>query len=381
MCSPLNLLQLEELALDKYPLVRELRRYLQENIADRISGLYEEEKISDTFASDLGRLGVLSALIDNKDPVLVGQIFREIERVDSGLRSFVSVQCALAGFAISTYGSKQQKETYLNAMSSGSKIASFALTEPQGGSDPASMLTNIERKPNGKLVLNGHKYWVTNAPSADAIVVWAKLDGKVQGVLVPANTNGVDIIPIKNKLSLRVSQSSEVKFRDVQLTELDLMPGATSLGKALACLNQARLGIAWGVLGAMEDCIQTAVSFAKSRVLFAKPLASFQLTQEKLHGMTSDLCKAQLLAVQVTRLKVSDALEPFQVSLAKQNNVEVALNAARSARQILGGTGILAESKVMRHACNLETVLTYEGTNEIHKLVVGMKLTGESAFS
>ncbi len=379
MYRPQNILALPELSVDRYPLVEKLRAFLEEGFSKRIAGLYEAGEFPGEFAKGLGGLGVLEQVLTGDDPVLEGQIFRELERVDSGLRSFVSVQCALAGNAISSYGSSEQKKRWLPGLISGESIGSFALTEPQGGSDPANMLTIVTEK-SGKLLLGGHKFWVTNGTLADVMVVWAKFKGKIQGLLVSARAPGVVVKPIENKLSLRVSKSAEVVFQDVEVAESDFLPGASSLGKALACLNRARLGISWGVLGAMEDCIEAAVEFSKSRILFEKPLASFQLTQDKIYQMVRGLSSAQLLAVQLTKLKTAGELQPYQVSLGKQNNVEAALQAARSAREIMGGIGVLAESKVMRHACNLETVKTYEGTSEIHKLVVGMKITGSNAF-
>src|SRR5258706_6663402 len=310
---------------------------------------------------------------------------QELERGDSGLRSFVSVQGALCMYPIFAYGSEEQKKTWLPKMAKGEAIGCFGLTEPDHGSDPGSMITRATRK-DGGYVLNGAKMWITNGTVADIAIVWAKLrdeaGGKdeVHGFLVEKGTKGFSAPEQKHKHSVRASVTSELIFQDVFVPEANKLPAARGLKAPLSCLSQARYGIAWGVLGAAMSCYHTAVEYSKTRIMFGKPIGGYQLVQEKLAGMLSEITKAQLLCVQLGRLKERNEATAAQVSLAKRNNCEIALDIAREARDVMGANGITSEYPVMRHMCNLESVKTYEGTHNIHTLVLGETITGLSAY-
>ena len=304
---------------------------------------------------------------------------QELERGDSGIRSFVSVQSALVMYPIFTFGSDAQKDKWLPQLAVGNKIGCFGLTEPDFGSNPGGMITKAE-KVDGGYELNGAKMWITNGTIADVAVVWAKLDGNVKGFLVEKGFKGFTAPEMKGKHSLRASVTSELIFDNVFVPEENLLPETKGLKNALMCLNQARYGIAWGVVGAMMACYDSALNYAKSRVQFSKPIAAYQMTQEKLVYILSEITKAQLLNVQLGRMKDNGTLKHTHVSLAKRNNCEKALEIARISREILGANGILDEYPVMRHAANLESVKTYEGTHEMHTLIVGEDITGFPAY-
>lgn len=311
--------------------------------------------------------------------VAYGLVMQELERGDSGLRSFVSVQSALVMYPIFTFGSEEQKNYWLPLLAKGEKIGCFGLTEPDFGSNPAGMVTKAE-KAEGGYVISGAKMWITNGTIADAAVVWAKLNGEVRGFLVEKGFKGFSAPEMKGKHSLKASVTSELIFDNVFVPEKNILPGASGLKNALMCLNQARYGIAWGVVGSMMECYDTSLNYAKSRIQFNKPIAAYQMTQEKLVYMITEITKAQLLNLQLGRMKDNGTLKYTQVSLAKRNNCEKALEIARIAREILGANGILDEYPVMRHSANLESVKTYEGTHEMHTLIVGEDITGIAAY-
>ncbi|MEU7835339.1 acyl-CoA dehydrogenase family protein [Nonomuraea sp. NPDC052129] len=336
------------------------------------------------LARSLGSVGVLGMHLDGYGcaglgAVAYGLACLELEAADSGLRSLVSVQGSLAMYAIWKYGSEEQKREWLPAMAAGERIGCFGLTEPDFGSDPAGMRTTAKRD-GSDWVLNGTKMWITNGSVSDVAVVWARAEEGIRGFLVPAGTPGFAVHDLKRKVSLRASVTSELVLDGVRLPEEAMLPGARGLSGPLGCLNEARFGIVFGAMGAALDCLETALSYAAEREIFARPLASFQLTQEKLADMALELGKGLLLAVHLGRLKERGELTPEQVSAGKLNNVREALDIARTCRTLLGASGITLEYPVIRHAVNLESVLTYEGTSEIHTLVLGKALTGVPAF-
>jgi glutaryl-CoA dehydrogenase len=337
------------------------------------------------LARALGGLGVLGMHLDGygcagTGPVAYGLACQEMEAVDSGLRSLVSVQGSLAMYAIHRYGSEEQKREWLPAMAAGEKIGCFGLTEPDAGSNPAAMRT-VAKRDGDDWVLNGSKQWITNGSVADVAVVWARTDDRVRGFVVPTDAKGFSSTAIHHKLSLRASVSSALAFDDLRLPASALLPEATGLGGPLGCLNEARFGIVFGALGAARDSLQTAVDYAASREVFDKPLSAYQLTQKKLADMAVELGNGMLLALHLGRLKEAGTLTPEQVSVGKLNNVRKSIEIARECRTILGANGISLEYSPIRHAANLESVLTYEGTTEVHTLVVGRALTGQNAFS
>jgi len=314
-------------------------------------------------------------------PTAYGLIMQELERIDSGLRSLASVQGPLAMFAIQSFGSEEQQHYWLPALASGDATGSFALTERAHGSDPASMETTAVLR-GDEYILNGNKRWIGNGSVSDVRVVWAKNeDGKVEGFLVERDAPGLRAEDIPGKLSLCLSRTSELWFEDCRVPKANRLPGARGLRAPLSCLSEARLGIAWGAIGAAQDCYRSALEYAQGRKQFDRPIAGFQLVQEKLVWMLSEITKAQLVAHRLMQLKEAGAIRPQQISLAKRNNVAMALECARKARDILGGVGITDEHPVFRHMVNLETVNTYEGTHDIHTLILGQDITGLSAFS
>jgi glutaryl-CoA dehydrogenase len=305
---------------------------------------------------------------------------QELERGDSGLRSFVSVQGALCMYPIYKYGTEEQKQKWLPGMATGKLIGAFGLTEPDYGSDPGGMITRARRK-GDSWILNGTKFWITNGSVADVAIIWAKDDDDViRGFLVESNRPGYSSTDIKGKFSLRASVTSEISLQDVEIPDSNRLPGAQGLAGPLGCLSQARYGIAWGAVGSAQATFHCALEYAKTRIQFGKPIASFQLVQKKLAEMATEITKAQLLCVQLGRLKEQDKIDFVHISIAKRNNVHMALECARTARDILGANGVHDEYPVGRHMCNLESVFTYEGTHDIHTLILGEKLTGIAAY-
>jgi glutaryl-CoA dehydrogenase len=335
---------------------------------------------------ELGALGVFGATLPEEygcagaNNIIYGLMMQELERGDSGLRSFASVQSGLVMYPIFRYGSEEQRRQWLPLLARGERIGCFGLTEPDHGSDPGGMETKAALD-GDHVVLNGAKMWITNGGIADVAVVWAKLDGIVRGFLVPRGAPGFSTPEMKGKHSLRASVTSELVFSDCRIPAENMLPSAQGLSAPLSCLTQARYGIAWGAVGAAMACYHAAVEYARTRTQFGKPIASFQLVQEKLAYMLTEITKAQLVCHQLGRLKDGGAATFQQVSFAKRNNVEIALSIARLARDILGANGIIDEYPVMRHMNNLESVKTYEGTHDIHTLILGQEITGIAAFS
>jgi glutaryl-CoA dehydrogenase len=372
---------------DEEKLVRQTARQFVDN---EVLPIIERHSREGTFpmhlVPQLAELGFFGANLEGygcagMSNVAYGLMMQELERGDSGLRSFVSVQGGLVMYPIHSYGSAAQKEKWLPALQSGKAIGCFGLTEPQFGSNPGGMLTRAVK--NGDCyVLNGEKMWITNGSLADVGIVWAKCeDEKVRGFLVEKGTPGFKAWDVHGKWSLRASVTSGLSFSDCQIPEQNLLPGVTGLRGPLSCLNQARYGIGWGAIGAAMACYDTALQYAKTRKQFAnKPIASHQLVQEKLAWMITEIVKAQLLALQVGRLKDQGKSDPAHISMLKMNNVAIALETARKSRDILGANGIVDDYCTMRHMNNLESVFTYEGTNDIHKLIIGERITGISAF-
>ncbi len=366
-----------------------IRDTVRDFVSSEIIPIIEKHNREGSFPINLigkmGELGLFGTTLPQKyncaelNNVSYGLVLQELERGDSGIRSFVSVQSSLVMYPIYTFGSEEQKDLWLPTLAKGEKIGCFGLTEPDFGSNPSGMITKAQ-KVDGGYLLNGAKMWITNGTIADVAVVWAKLEGVVRGFLVEKGFRGYTAPEMKGKMSLRASVTSELIFDNVFVPDSNLLPKTTGLKNALMCLNQARFGIAWGVVGAMMACYDSALNYSKSRVQFSKPIAGYQLTQEKLVYMLTEITKAQLLNHQLGRLKDKGLLKHTQVSMAKRNNCEKALEIAHVAREILGANGIIDEYPVMRHAANLEAVKTYEGTHEMHTLIIGEDITGIAAF-
>jgi len=361
-----------------------VRDFVKKEMEPVVNESYMQEKFPTHLIPKLGELGVLGANLKGyglpaMDNIAYGLIMKELERCDSGFRSFASVQGALVMFPIHAYGSEAQKQEWLPKLGSAEAIGCFGLTEADGGSDPGAMKTRAEDKGDHWL-LNGSKMWITNGNLAQIAIVWAQTVQGIRGFLVPTDSKGFTVKKMEGKLSLRASITSELYFDNVKLPKDALLPKSEGLKSALGCLNQARYGIAWGVLGAAESCFDEVCNYTKDRILFGRSLNSFQLIQKKLATICTDITKGQLLALRMGQLKNEGSLHHSHVSMAKQNNVEMALNVARTCRDMLGANGIMVEYKTMRHMCNLETVFTYEGTNDIHSLVVGAQITGVPAF-
>lgn len=367
-------------------MIREtVRDFVSSEVIPIIEKYNREGKFPDHLIGKMAELGLFGVTLPQKyscaelNNVSYGLIMQELERGDSGIRSFVSVQSSLVMYPIFTFGSEAQKDYWLPLLAQGKKIGCFGLTEPDFGSNPGGMVTKAE-KVDGGFLLNGAKMWITNGTIADIAIVWAKLDGIVRGFIVEKGMKGFAAPEMKGKHSLRASVTSELIFDNVFLPKENILPKTIGLKNALMCLNQARYGIAWGVVGSMMACYDTALEYAKTRIQFGKPIAAYQMTQEKLVYMLTEITKAQLLNIQLGRLKDNGTLKYTQVSLAKRNNCEKASEIAKIAREILGANGILDEYPVMRHLANLESVKTYEGTHEMHTLIVGEDITGISAF-
>jgi len=363
----------------------EVKKFVQKEFMPKIEEHYENATFPLDLIPELGNMGLFGMKIDGYDcpggtNVLYGLVCQELERGDSGLRSLVSVQSSLVMFPIFTFGSEEQKTRWLPAMAKGEKIGCFGLTEPDIGSDPGSMKT-WAKKDGGDWVINGSKMWITNGSIADVAIVWAQTDEGIKGFLVEKGMPGYETEEIKKKVSFRASVTSTLYLNNVRVPEQNVLPKANGLKCPLMCLNEARYGIAWGAMGAAAACYDIALKYAKTRKQFNKPIAAFQLTQDKLVKIMTEIVKGQLLVLHIGRLKDEGRCDHRHISLAKMNNVSEALKAARTARSILGANGISLEYHIMRHICNLESVYTYEGTHEIHKLIVGQALTGSAAFS
>ena len=381
----LDVLQIDDQLTTDEHLVRDtVRTYAAEKVMPHIADWFEAGILPKEIVPELGKLGLLGMHLTGygcagMGAVAYGVTCRELEAADSGLRSLVSVQGSLAMYPIWRYGSDEQKEEWLPRMASGDAIGCFGLTEPDHGSDPSTMKTTA-RKNGSDWVLSGTKMWITNGSIADIAVVWAGTPEGIRGFLVPRAARGFTSRTVHKKMSLRASVTGELHLDEVKLPAGAVLPGVTGLKGPLSCLSEARFGIIWGVVGAARACFEAAVQYARTREQFGKPIGAFQLTQSKLAWMLADLSKAQLLALHLGRLKEAGGLRPEQVSLGKMANVRTAIDIARQARTILGANGITLEYPVIRHANNLESVLTYEGTEEIHALALGQAITGLSAY-
>ena len=384
--KPIDYYNIKKSLSEEELLVRDsVSSFVDDKIIPIIEDNYQNANFPLHIVPELAELGVFGMTLPEKygcasmNNVAYGLVNQELERGDSGIRSFVSVQNGLVMYPIYTFGSDQQKDKWLPKLASAEKIGCFGLTEPDYGSNPGGMLTKAEIVDGGYL-LNGAKMWITNGTIADVAIVWAKLDGVIKGFLVEKDFKGFSSPEMKRKHSLRASITSELIFEDVFVPEENLLPLSSGLKSPLMCLNQARYGIAWGVVGSMMACYESALEYSNSRIQFGKPISSFQLTQDKIVYMLTEITKAQLLNLQLGRLKDIGEAKHTQISMAKRNNVEHALNIARVAREILGANGITSEYPVMRHMNNLESVKTYEGTHEMHTLIIGEDITGISAF-
>lgn len=385
--SGVDYFNIDGLLSEEEILIREtVRDFVEAEVIPIIEEYARKGEFPMQLVGRMAELGLFGANLPSEyggsdmNNVAYGLVMQELERGDSGIRSFVSVQSALVMYPIFTFGSEEQKRHWLPLLAKGEKVGCFGLTEPDYGSNPGGMVTKAE-KTEGGYILNGAKMWITNGTIADVAVVWAKLDGRVKGFLVEKGMKGFTAPEMKGKHSLRASVTSELVFDNVFVPESNLLPNSDGLKSPLMCLNQARYGIAWGVVGSMMACYHSSLTYAQSRVQFGKPIAGFQLTQQKLVYMVTEITKSQLMNLQLGRLKDSGQLRFQQVSMAKRNNCDIALDIARVAREIHGANGILDEYPVMRHAANLESVKTYEGTHEMHTLIVGEDITGLPAFN
>ena len=386
MSGPLDFLDIDPLLSDEERMVRETSaQFVRERIMPDIEKWFEAGEFPREVATELGALGLLGMHLEGygcagTSAVGYGLACMELEAGDSGFRSFVSVQGSLAMFPIWKFGSEDQKQQWLPRMAAGEIVGCFGLTEPDAGSDPASMRTNA-RRDGDDWILNGTMMWITHGGIADGAIVWAQTEEGIRGFVVPRGTPGFSTRDIQRKLSLRASVTSELTFDDCRLPGDALLKGALGIRATLSCLSEARFGIIWGAMGAARSCFASALDYAKTRIAFGKPIAAFQMTQQKLVDMMVEINKGTLLALHLGRKKDAGTLTGEQISVGKLNNVREALEIARTARTILGANGITLEYPVIRHANNLESVLTYEGTSEIHTLIVGQALTGERAFS
>lgn len=378
---------IDALLTEEHKLVRQsVREWVETFVKPQIDEAAQQHKDLPNLMQELGNIGALGPYIPEEyggaglDQISYGLIMQELERGDSAVRSAASVQSSLVMFPIYEYGSEEQKKKYLPQLAAGTMIGAFGLTEPNHGSDPGSMETKYQDKGDHYL-LNGAKMWITNAPLCDIAVVWAKgEDGKVRGFIIERGMEGFTTPETLNKWSLRASKTGELVFDNVKIPKDNILPKAEGLKAPLSCLNSARYGISWGVIGAAIDCYCTAVQYTKERKQFGKPIASFQLQQKKLAEFLTEITKAQLLCLQLGNLKNEYKATPAQISMAKRNNVKMAIDIARESRQMLGGMGIMGEFPMMRHAANLESVITYEGTHDVHLLITGLDITGINAF-
>ena len=385
MSTETDLLRIDDQLADEERLIRDtVRAFVTDQVLAHVGDWFEAGVLPRSVLTELGKLGLFGMHLTGygcagTGPIAYGVACRELEAADSGLRSAASVQGSLAMFPIWKYGSDEQKEHWLPLMASGAAIGCFGLTEPDHGSDPSAMRTHAVRD-GSDWVLNGTKMWITNGSIADIAVVWASTSEGIRGFLVPRGVRGFSARDIHKKLSLRASITSELVFDSVRLPSSAVLPGVTGLRGPLSCLTEARFGIAWGVTGAARTCLESAVSYATTRTQFGKAIGGFQLTQSKLAWMAVSLYQAQLLALHHGRLKSAGTLTPVQVSAGKMANARTAIDIARTARTVLGANGVTLEYPVIRHAANLEAVITYEGTEEIHALALGHALTGMSAY-
>ncbi|MDF0719823.1 acyl-CoA dehydrogenase family protein [Kaistella sp. PBT33-4] len=379
---------MDSMLTDEHKLIRQsVRDWVESFVMPKIDDAAQNHTDIPNLMKELGAIGALGPYIPEEyggsglDQISYGIIMQELERGDSAVRSAASVQSSLVMFPINEFGSEEQKKKFLPGLAKGELIGAFGLTEPNHGSDPGSMETYF--KDNGDhYLLNGAKMWITNAPLCDLAVVWAKNeDGKVQGLIVERGFEGFTTPETHNKWSLRASKTGELVFNDVKVPKENLLPNVMGLKGPLSCLNSARYGISWGVIGAAIDCYCTALQYSKERKQFGKPIGGFQLQQKKLAEFLTEITKAQLLCLQLGNLKNEHKATPAQISMAKRNNVKMAIDIARESRQILGGMGIMGEFPMMRHAANLESVITYEGTHDVHLLITGLDITGFNAFS
>ncbi|HUK02381.1 MAG TPA: acyl-CoA dehydrogenase family protein [Steroidobacteraceae bacterium] len=383
--DPLDLYHVQALLSDEERLVQEsVARFVDAEVLPIIADCFEHERFPRELVPQIASLGLLGSSIQGYDcaglnAVSYGLICRELERGDSGLRSFVSVQSSLCMYPIFAFGSEEQRTQWLPRMARGELIGCFGLTEPHGGSDPANMKTHARQR-GGDWVLNGAKMWITNGSIADLAIVWAQTEGGIRGFVVEKGMRGFSARDVEHKFSLRASVTSELYFEDLVVPERNRLPAAAGLKGPLSCLTQARYGIAWGVIGAAQACLKQVLDYTATRTLFGRPLAQTQAIQLRLADMSRRITTAQLLALQLGRLKDQGAMTPAHVSLAKWNNCRMALDVARDCRDMLGGAGISVEYSPVRHMLNLESVITYEGTETIHQLTIGRELTGHSAF-
>lgn len=379
--------QIDDLLTDEQKLIRDtVRAWVKKEVTPIIEDYAQRAAFPKHLIPGLGEIGAFGPYIPEEygggglDQISYGLIMQEIERGDSGIRSTASVQSSLVMYPIYKYGSEEQRKKYLPKLATGEMMGCFGLTEPDSGSDPGSMITNI-KDAGSHYILNGAKMWISNSPFADIAVVWAKNEqGKIKGLIVERGMDGFTTPETHDKWSLRASATGELVFDNVKIPKENILPNVEGLKGPLGCLNSARYGISWGVIGAAMDCYDSALRYSKERVQFGRPIAGFQLTQKKLAEMVTELTKAQLLAWRLGVLRNEDRATPGQISMAKRNNVNMALQIAREARQIHGGMGITGEYPIMRHMMNLESVITYEGTHDIHLLITGMDVTGENAF-
>lgn len=378
---------LDDLLSEEHKLIRDAARaWVKRDVSPIIEEAAQKAEFPKSIIPGLAEIGAFGPYIPEEyggaglDQISYGLIMQEIERGDSGVRSTASVQSSLVMYPIWKYGNEAQRNKYLPKLATGEWMGSFGLTEPDFGSNPAGMVTNFKDKGDHYL-LNGAKLWISNSPFCDVAVVWAKDEsGRIHGLIVERGMEGFSTPETHNKWSLRASATGELIFQDVKVPKENLLPNKSGLGAPLGCLDSARFGIAWGAIGAAMDCYDTALRYAKERIQFGKPIAAFQLQQKKLAEMITEITKAQLLAFRLGQLKNEDRATSAQISMAKRNNVDMAIKIAREARQMLGGMGITGEYSIMRHMMNLESVITYEGTHDIHLLITGLDITGHNAF-
>ena len=378
---------MDDLLTDEHKLIRSAtREWVKKNISPIIEQSCQEAKFPMSILPGLAEIGAFGPYIPSKyggaelDQISYGIIMQELERGDSGIRSTASVQSSLVMYPIFNYGSEAQRKKYLPKLASGELIGCFGLTEPDHGSSPGSMTTSIKDM-GDYFLLNGSKMWISNSPFADIAIVWAKNEEeRIKGLIVERGMPGFTTPETHNKWSLRASATGELVFNNVKVPKENILPNKDGLGAPLGCLDSARYGIAWGAIGAAMDCYDTALKYAKERIQFGKPIASFQLQQKKLAEMITEITKAQLLTFRLGQLKNKNNASSAQISMCKRNNVDMALTISRNARQILGGMGITGEYSIMRHMMNLESVITYEGTHDIHLLITGLDITGHNAF-